>query len=343
MIRKKKKGFGFDMRKIALIFSISLVILLSACGAGTSKDSIDVITFADAGWDSIRVHNSIAQLIVEEGYGYDTDVTNGTTAATLQALEKGDVNVYMEIWTDNVKDVYEEAIEKEKIVKLSTNFDDNSQGLYAPTYVIEGDDEKGIEAVAPDLKTVEDLAKYPELFQDPEDKEKGRIVGAPSSWAVSEHLAEKIETYGLDETFNYLAPGSDSAIVASLVGAYSKGEPWVGYYWSPTWVTARYDLTLLEDNPYDEDIWNENKGTEFAPNDVVIAVHKDLITQADDVVEFLKNYKTSNALTEDMLEYMEETEADQDETAKWWLQENEDIWTAWVSEEVAEKVKAALK
>ena len=156
-----------------------------------STDSIEVITFADAGWDSIRVHNSIAQFIVEEGYGYETDVTNGTTAATMQALEKGDINVYMEIWTDNVKEVYEKAIENGNIIKLSTNFDDNTQGLYVPTYVIEGDEERGIEAVAPDLKTVEDLAKYPELFQDPEDNSKGRIVGAPSSWAVSEHLAYK--------------------------------------------------------------------------------------------------------------------------------------------------------
>ena len=83
---KIKKGFGFDMRKLALIFSISLVVLLSACGAGTSKDSIDVITFADAGWDSIRFHKSIAQRIVEDGYVYDPDVTNGPTAATLRDL-----------------------------------------------------------------------------------------------------------------------------------------------------------------------------------------------------------------------------------------------------------------
>jgi glycine betaine/proline transport system substrate-binding protein len=339
---KKEKGVWIDMRKLALVLSISLVVLLSACGGGASKDSIDVIKFADAGWDSIRVHNSIARTIVEEGYGYDTEETNGTSAATFQALEKGDLSVYMEVWTDNLKEIYEKALDKGTILSLSTNFDDNSQGLYVPTYVIEGDKERGIEPIAPDLKTVEDLAKYPDIFQDPEDKSKGRIIGGPSSWVVSEHLETKVETYGLDETYNYLAPGSDSAIVASLVGAYSKGEPWVGYYWSPTWVTAKYDLTLLEDNPYDEAVWNENKGTEFAPSDVVIAVNKDLATQAEDVVEFLKNYKTSNALTEDMLEYMEETEADADETAKWWMKENEDVWTEWVSDEVAEKVKAAL-
>lgn len=331
------------MRKLALVLSVSLLFLLAACGGGASKDSIDVIKFADAGWDSIRVHNSIAQLIIEEGYGYKTEEINGTSAATFQALEKGDINVYMEVWTDNLKDIYEEALEKETILSLSTNFDDNTQGLYVPTYVIEGDEEKGIEAIAPDLKTVEDLANYPEVFQDPEDKSKGRIVGAPSSWVVSEHLAEKIETYGLDETYNYLAPGSDAAIVASLVGAYTQGEPWVGYYWSPTWVTAKYDLTLLEDNPYDEAVWDENKGTEFAPSDVVVAVHTDLATQAEDVVGFLKNYETSNELTEHMLDYMEETDADADETAKWWMTENEDIWSSWVSDDVAEKVKASLK
>ena len=344
LYQKKLKGARFNMRKIALALSISLAVLLTACGGGeASKDSIEVINFADPGWDSVRVHNSIARFIVEEGYGYYTEETNGTSAATFQALEQGDINVYMEVWTDNLKEVYEKALEKESILTLSTNFDDNSQGLYVPTYVIEGDKEKGIEAVAPDLKTVQDLEKYADIFPDPEDKSKGRIVGAPSSWIVSEHLATKVETYGLDESYNYLAPGSDSAIVASLVGAYTKGEPWVGYYWSPTWVTAKYDLTLLEDIPYDEAVWEENKGTEFAPSDVVVAVHKDLQTQAEDVVEFLRNYETSNKLTEDMLDYMEETEADASETAKWWMTENEDIWTAWLTDEVAEKVKTALK
>lgn len=331
------------MRKITIFLSFCLLLILSACSEGASTDSIKVIKFADAGWDSIRVHNSIAQLIVEEGYGYDTEVTSGTTAATIQALEKGDINVYMELWTDNVKEIYEKALEKGSIVNVSTNFADNSQGLYVPTYVIKGDASKGIEPIAPDLKTVTDLANYPEIFKDPEDQTKGRIIGAPSSWSVSEHLETKLKTYGLDEYYNYLAPGSDAAIVASLAGAHKQGEPWVGYYWSPTWVTASYDLTLLEDNSFDEAIWEETKGTAFPPNDVIVAVHKDLPTQAKDVVDFLSNYQTSNELTENALDYMEENGAEPDEAAKWWMKEHEDVWTAWVSAEVAGKVKAALQ
>lgn len=326
-----------------LFFSICALLMLAACGNDSSKDSIKVIKFADAGWDSIRVHNSIAQLIVEKGYGYDTEVTSGTTTATLQALEQGDINVYMELWSDNIREVYDKAINSGKIIKVSTNFDDNSQGLYVPTYVIKGDPKRGIKPLAPDLKSVEDLAKYPEIFQDPEDKSKGRIVGAPSSWILSEFLETKLKTYGLDKKYNYLAPGSDSAIVADLAGAYKKGMPWVGYYWSPTWVTASYDLTLLEDNPYDEKVWDDNKGTEFPPNDVVIAVNKDLQTQAKDVVDFLSKYQTSSELTESALKYMNETGAEPEEAAHWWMKEHEDVWTAWVSDEVAQKVKAALK
>lgn len=330
------------MKKITLFLSVFTLLLLTACGNTASKDSISTIKLADPGWDSVRIHNSVAQIILEEGYGYETEVVNGTSTATLQALQQGDLQVYTEVWSDNLGDAYTNAIESGDVEDVATNFNDNSQGLYVPTYVIEGDAERGIEAVAPDLKTVKDLADYPELFQDPENKDKGRIIGAPSSWIISKYLEEKLVTYGLDEMYTYLAPGSDSSIVADLASAYKKGEPWVGYYWSPTFVTASYDLTLLGDDPFDQEAWDKDRSGEFPPNDVFVTVHKDLKTQAPEVVEFLSNYETSSALTEEALEYMGENESTPDETAKWFMEKNEDLWTSWVPEDIAEKVKAAL-
>lgn len=316
------------------------MLLLVACG---SDSELEEIVFADAEWDSIRVHNHIAQTIVEEGYGYDTEVVAGSTAATIQGLREGDINVYMEVWTDNIKELYEDSIESGDIKKVSTNFDDNDQGLYVPTYVIEGDEERGIEPMAPDLRTVEDLKDYPDVFEDPEQPGRGRIINGPSGWTIEETITEKFETYGLEETMNNFIPGSDSAAVADLVRAYENGEAWVGYYWSPTWVTAKYDLTLLEEPPFDQEIWDENRGTEFPPNDVVVAVHKDLPDQAPVVVEFLKNYETSSELTEDALNYMEDTEASAEEAAEWWMKEHEDVWTSWVEDDIAEKVKNSLE
>lgn len=336
-------------KKIGICITAFVLVLLAACGNsnsdgnddGKSKE-IDKIIFADAGWDSIRVHNSIAQFILENGYGYDTDVIAGSTATTFEGLRKGDINAYIEVWTDNIKEVYEEAIDSGDVEKVAVNFNDNDQGLYVPAYVIEGDEKRGIDPLAPDLKTVEDLKKYPDVFKDPEDPKKGRVINAPSGWEVEKVITDKFDTYGLEETFNNFLPGSDAAIVASLVDAYNKGQGWVGYYWSPTAITAKYDLILLEEDPYDEEQWNEDRSTEFPPNDVVVAVHKDLRDQAPDAVEFLSKYETSSELTEAALNYMEENEADNDEAAIWWMNKYEDIWTEWVDDEVAEKVKEAL-
>src|SRR5690625_3477840 len=149
------------MKKIMVVFVAAILVVLSACSGGSETEKeIDTIVFADAGWDSIRVHNSIAQTIIEEGYGYDTDVTAGSTAATFEGLRQGDITVYMEAWTDNIKEVYEEALEAGDIEEVSVNFDDNDQGLYVPTYVIEGDEERDIEPVRSEERRVGKECRY---------------------------------------------------------------------------------------------------------------------------------------------------------------------------------------
>lgn len=301
------------------------------------------LVFADAGWDSIRFHNSVAKTIIENGYGYKTDVIPGSTPATFTGLRRGDINIYMEVWTQNILEVYTEAINSGDVIEVSTNFDDNAQGLYVPTYVIKGDTDKGIKPLAPDLKSVFDLPKYWELFKDPEDPSKGRIVGSPAGWKVDEILSKQMETFKLSEKFNYFRPGSDSALAASITKAVEKGEPWVGYYWEPTWIMGKYDMTLLEAPEYSDEKWNENFGCAFPAVKVTIAVNNKMPETAPDVVEFLKKYKTSSTLTSEALAYMQDNNVDTDAAAKWFLQNKEDIWTKWVPADVADKVKTAIQ
>ncbi|MUV36655.1 hypothetical protein JNUCC1_00458 [Lentibacillus sp. JNUCC-1] len=329
------------MRKYSLIVLICIIVLT---GCGVNADGkLDKIVLADAQWNSLQIHNEIASTIIEEGYGIETEEMTGSTTATIQGLREGNIHVYMEFWTDNFADLYEKAMEAGDIEVVSVNFDDNKQGLYVPTYVIEGDEERGISPMAPDLKTVEDLKKYPDVFEDPEDPGKGRVISSPSAWEeVDTAISAKFDHYGLDETFNKFLPGSDAAIATSLAGAYEKGKAWVGYYWEPTAVTAKYDLTLLEEPEYDEAEWKETKGTEFPPNDVVVAVHKDFREKALEVAEFLDHYETSSELTEEALKYMDENDATAEETAAWWMKQHADVWTSWLPEDISSKVQEAL-
>jgi|LSQX01.3.fsa_nt_gb glycine betaine/proline transport system substrate-binding protein len=347
-----RKHFKKEKSQVVLFATLLSFILVIFTGCLSNTDTgetgnqggKDTLVLADAQWDSIQFHNAVAQFIIEEGFGYDTEITSGSSAATFTGLVNGDIDIYMEAWVQNIKRIYDEAIDNEDVLEVATNFDDNRQGLYVPTYVIEGDSERGIEPMAPDLKTIKDLEKYTEVFQDEEDPSKGRIYGSPPGWEVDNILRTKVETYGLDEHYNYFSPGSSSGLAVSLGTSYENGDPWVGYYWEPEWVMAKYDLTLLEDEPFDEELWGEEAGyaCEWPSVDVTIAVHKDMPEKAPEIVEFLSNYKTGKDLNNNILAYMQDNDASAEEAAKYFLQEYDELWISWVSEDIAEKVKAAL-
>ena len=298
------------------------------------------VVFGDAGWDSFRFHNAVAMFIGETAYNLDTEEISGTTALTYSALKTGDVSVYMETWS-NLLPTYASDIEAGTIKELSINFDDNSQGIYVHRYVIEGDKERGIDALAPDLKTVADLAKYSDVFADPEDNTKGRLYGAISGWEVDTVIRSKYVFYGLDASYNYMDPGSDSALAASISSAYEKGEPIAAYYWEPTWITGKYDLVLLEDAPYDEALYA--KGACAFPSAVVtVAVNSDFLKAAPEYCSFLSNYETSSALTASALTYIQDNKASYEDAAKWFLKENDDLITKWLPADKAELVRNAL-
>ena len=327
---------------LILILTVGLV----GCGTTTAETSVKekpTLVFADAGWDSIQFHNSAARFIIEKGYGYKTDVISGSTPITFAGFIQGDIDIFTELWTNNIKKEYDKAIMDGTIKEVSVNFDDNAQGLYVPTYLIKGDPARGINALAPDLKTVKNLSKYWELFRDLEVPSKGRLYGSPPGWEVDKILSTKIKNYGLDKTFNYFSPGSDTALSTSMTKAYEEGKPWVGYYWEPTWIMGKYDMTLLADEPFDEALWNDGYKCEFAPDKVTVGVSKDMETKAPDVVEFLSHYKTSSALTNEALAYMQDNKVGTDEAAQWFLKNNTDLWTPWVPGEIGAKVKATLK
>ncbi|NLL37440.1 MAG: ABC transporter substrate-binding protein [Fretibacterium sp.] len=299
-----------------------------------------VIIFGDAGWDSMKFHNAVAMLIAEKAYGYTTDVISGSTAITYNALLKGDIHVYMETWTDSIAP-YQDDVKAGRLVELGVNYADNIQGLYVPRYVIDGDAERGIEPMAPDLKTVEDLKRYSELFKDPEDPRKGRIYGAISGWQIDEIMRKKVEFYGLDKMYNYIDPGSDPALAAAIVGAYEKGKPIVAYYWEPAWITGKYDLVLLQDSPYDPELYLLGQ-CECPSIRLTVVVNPAFHKQYPEYSEFLSKYKTSSQLTSEALAYISEHDASYHDAAVWFLKTHDELIDQWLPEDKAALVREAL-
>jgi len=328
---------------LALIFIMALSF--AACGRGASEEDTESevavfegpVRMGDSGWDSNKFHNSVAGYILDKGFGIETEIVPGSSAAIWLGLKESDVDVLIETWSSSFE-FYEGDIEAGEVLEIGTNMDDNTQGFYVPTYVIEGDPERGIEPMAPDLRTVEDLKKYKDVFSDEEDPDMGRIYNSPPGWEVSKIMDEKYESYKLNETYNLFSPGSGASLAASIVSSYEKGEPWVGYYWEPAWITGVYDLTLLDEGVHSPEIWEENKKCNFKPVYITVTVQKNLPEEAPEITEFLSHYNLSSATTAEALAYMNQNEANSDEAAIWFLKEHQEIWTEWLDEEIAQKV-----
>ena len=341
------KSHGLFSKPLMFILAAAFVLVpLAGCGSQEQAPA-QPVRFADLGWDSARVHNRIAAFILEHGYGLTIDEQEsfipGDTIPLFEGLAQGDVDINMECWVENQQEAYDTHIAAGDVVDLGTNYNDNWQGWLVPTYMVKGDPERGIEPIAPNLTSVADLPQYWQLFQDPETPDKGRFYNSAPGWECTGINTVKLKEYGLTEYYTDFPTGSDAALAGSMVAAYQKGEPWVGFYWEPTWVLGQLDMTKLEEPAYNETIWETTRACAYPSNNVNIIVNAEWKDSADPaVIEFLTNYETTTAQANAVLAYMNTEDADVEAAAIYFLQEYETVWTSWVPADVAAKVKDAL-
>ncbi len=318
------------LRKMNKIISIFLlmtgVLLLAACQ--TDKNEI---TLGEADWDSSVFHNEVARYIIENGYGTKVNTVPADTAIMISALKVGNMDVSLEIWSDNIT-AYDDDLANNKYEEVSINFADNEQGLYIPAY---------LQVEYPGLVSVTDLLDYAHLFPDPEGSSKSIIYGGPEGWSATTFLHAKMSLYGLDEIYNFKTIDSGATLSATLASAYAQEAPWVGYNWEPTWIMGLYDMVLLEDSEYDEADFATGKGA-FPSVDVTVVVRNGFQEDFPEIYDFFSKYKTSSAITSEALLYMQENSVEADVAAIWFLNNYKDLWSQWVPEDIFNKINETL-
>lgn len=297
----------------------------------------ETIVFSDLNWTSAEIQNRIAQYIVEFGYGFPTDVVPGATLPLFQGLRKGDTHVTMEIWLPNQSIGWTEAVELGEVVSVGKSLVGDWQSTFViPAYIADQ---------YPDLKTPQDLMKpeFQELFSTDESRGKARLVACVPGWSCELVNDEQIETYGLSDSLYVIKPGSQDAMFAELFGAYEKQEPWLGYMWGTGDPALKLDLVLLEEEPYTQECWDSGKACHFDESLVLIAVNPSLLPRAPEVIGFLQNWEFSIPVYKPVFQWIDANpEATRAEAATWWLNNNQDLWSTWVTEEAAASVMAAL-
>lgn len=328
------------IRRTVIVIAVLCCIMLSS-SVGLSAEKITMVDFS---WDSVQIHNRIAAFIFKHGFGYDTDFIFAQSAPGTLGLERGDIDVAMELWIMSYKEWWEKAISEGKVLDLGDNFPKAFGGWYVPAYVIQGDEERGIEPLAPDLRSVLDLPRYWEIFIDRENPKKGRLYNGPTGWSSSSINITKLKTYGLDDTYEIFSPGSDTALSTAILSAYKKGKPILAYYWEPTWLMGSLNMVLLEEPEHDPSRWGEGKdyGCGWPPRKIRIGVNAEWAEDHPELVEVLQRYETTMEQNNEFLAYMKKNDAGVEETAMWFMKNNVEQWRSWMDPDIADKIESAL-
>ncbi|RME18572.1 MAG: ABC transporter substrate-binding protein [Alphaproteobacteria bacterium] len=336
-----------NLRKLGAIAALGLTTAFgaSAAVAGECGD----ITIAEMNWASAELLANVDKIILEAGYGCNVEKVAGATMPTFTSMnEKGQPDIAPELWINAVRTPLEKAVAEGRMVVANEGpITGLGEGWWVtPAFVRDH----------PELDTVEKVLEHPELFPWAEDPSKGAFMGCPSGWGCQLANANLFRAFNMEEKgWQLVDPGSAAGLDGAIAKAFERDENWFGYYWNPTAVVGKYHLTMLKwETPWaGSDNWDNcivkpeqecadpkpSSYTESAVNSVVSAAFAE---KGGEALDYVKNRVFPGEVMNEMLVYMTDNQATGEDAAYYFLENYEDVWKAWVSEDVAAKVKSAL-
>ena len=304
---------------------------------GSFALSEQTIVFNELNWASAQLQNRIAQYIVEQGYGYPTDLIAGSTLPLFDRLRKGDTHVFMEVWLPNLDEVWAESQAAGDAINVGPSLGSDWQSAFViPAYLQEQ---------YPDLDSVDDLKedRFKSLFATEETGGKARLMSCVSTWGCAEINAAQIEGYGLSDHVQIVTPEDAEALDADLYRAYENGDPWLGFQWGTNDPALLLNLVPLEEPEYSDECWETNKACAYEAATILIAVHSSLPARAPDVVDMLRAWGLDIDRYKEVAAWQSENpEAGINDAALWWLGARSDHWSGWVTGNAAAAIKTAL-
>ena len=304
------------------------------------------VTIADMNWSSATLMANVDRFILEHGYGCDAELVPGDTMPTgASMIEKSEPDVAPEMWSNSLKEALDKGVAEKRLRYAGNSLSDGGEeGFWVPAYMVEKD---------PSMATIEGIKKNAKLFKHPEDPDLSAFYGCPAGWNCQISANNLFNALDLEESgFEVIDPGSGAGLAGSIAKAYERQEAWFGYYWAPTSVLGKYEMVKVDfgsgvnKDEFVNCTTSENcadpKVTMYPPSLVQTVTTESFASKAPAAYDYLSKRAFTNAQMNGLLAWMEDNQADGEVAMEYFLVEHEDIWTKWVSADVAAKVKDAL-
>ena len=322
------------------------MLLAGMLFATESQAACGKVTISDMNWPSASLMANVDKLILQHGYGCDTELVPGDTMPTgTSMIEKGEPDIAPELWSNSFADALKKGMAEKRLRVAGASLSEGGEeGFWVPEYLVKKD---------PSLATIAGIKKNAKMFKHPEDPDKSAFIGCPAGWNCQISAGHQFTALGLgDAGFELVDPGSAAGLDGSLAKAYERGEPWFGYYWAPTAILGKYKMVKVDFGVgVDLAHWQEcisqaecadPKPSMYPSSPVNTVTTESFAGNSPEAYAYLSKRSFTNADMNELLVWIEDNQADGETAAVHFLSNHTDMWTPWVSADVAAKVTGAV-
>lgn len=286
----------------------------TAAGAADLGAKDEPIKLAMLEWTGQHVSTHIAGQLLEK-LGYKVEYVTAGNFPQFSGLADGSIDASVEIWLNNVGDIYPKVLEQKKIENIGSLGLATNEGWIYPKYM---------EKICPGLPDYTALTKPAcvAALATPDTLPKGRLLDYPADWGS--RGAAIIQNNNLPLVS--VPAGSEGALVAELESANAAKKPLLMQFWAPHYALAEVDVGWVKMPPCP----SNDKSQCITPSDVVKTVWSGFAQKWPAAYQLLKALQVDAGEQQQMMLRVDKKGEDLDAVTKDWIDKHQALWSAWI-------------
>ncbi len=295
---------------------------MAASGVATAAvpESEDPIKVILNDWTGQHFSTKVAGSLLQE-MGYNIEYVSAGALPQHAGIAQGNLHFQTEVWTNNVGDLYPNAVEAGDIVVLGQLGLEPKEGWIYPPYM---------EEKCPGLPSYQALYECTQAFASADTFPKGRLITYPADWGTR----SRDVVASIDMPFEAIPGGSEGAMVAELKSAYAAEEPVIMMFWQPHSLFAELDFNWVEWNEADGECVEETQEKDTACGFSQASVDKVAWGGFEEkwpaAFKMLTSLQLSNDDENQAILEIDVNGRDLDEVVAEWIANNKGTWQPWI-------------
>lgn len=265
-------------------------------------------------WSGQHISTHTAGQLLEK-LGYKVEYTNAGMLPHFSGLADGSISGSVEIWMNNVGDIYPKALAAGEVENLGTLGLATQEGWAYPRHMEE------LCPGLPDWTALQEPGCV-QALSGPETAPNGRLLDYPADWG------SRSGAIIADNNLPYTAipAGSEGALVSELRAAAATEKPLLMLFWGPHHALAEVDVGWVNMPPCQTD----NPDNCIMPPDVSKVVWSGFGEKWPAAYELLKQFQMQAEDQQKMMLRVDQNGDKVDVVARDWIEANEATWKPWV-------------